>query len=140
MDLAQGSLKSPIGVTDLLHCMVVDDTVHTLYLLAVANLFDSTLPLKLMLITVQHNLQKDSYLADGVFLSSDGTSAVEFLCEKPFHEREPDALQKMSGEVQRIVPELLRKSGIPSLQPLLCLTKYTWYIHGCYTDVTVIGA
>ena len=128
MDLAQGSLKSPIGVTDLLHSMIVDDTVHTLYLLAVANLFDSTLPLKLMLITVKHNLEEDSYLADGVFLSSDGTLATAFLNEKPFHERDPDALQKMNGEVQRIVPELLRKSGIPSLQPLLCLTKFTWYM------------
>lgn len=124
--LAHGSFKSPAGITDLLHCVNVDKCFKTVYLLAVANLFNSSSPLELYLFSMKHHLEEGWHFVDGVVLSSDGTRATRFLVDEPVYERGPESLDEMNRTVQKIVPEMFRKSGIPSLQPLLCLTKYTW--------------
>ncbi len=126
MGFAQGSLKCAVDITVLLHCMKVDEFFHTVYMLAVKNLFDSSSIYELYLISIKHHLEEKWYYADGVVLSSDGTQATRFLVDEPVYNRDPGSLEEMSRVVQRIVPEMLRRSGIPSIQPLLCLSKYTW--------------
>ena len=123
---AHGSLKSPMGITDLLHYTKVDEYFQTMYILAVSDLFDDTSTKQLQLITVKHSLKEGWYLADGVLLSSGG---AQFLSEKPVYSRGPQALEEMNGIVQKIVPDMLRQSGVPSIPCLLRLTKYTWLVH-----------
>ena len=128
IDFAHCSFKCPINFTNLLHCVDVEKHIHTVYLLIVANLFDSSLPLELYMISMKHHLKEGWYFADGAVLSSDGAYATRFLVEEPVHERAPGAMEEMNRTVQRIVPKMLRKSGISSIQPLLWLTKYTWFV------------
>ena len=125
---AHGSIKSPTNNADLLHCAHVDEHFHTVYLLSVANLFDSSSPMELCLISMKHHLQEGWYFVDGVVLSPDATRATRFLVDEPVYKRKIKALEEINGIVQRIMPEMLQKSGISSLQPLLCLTKYTWLV------------
>ena len=58
MDFAHGSIKSPLGFTDLFHCVDIDKDFHTVFLLAVVNFYDSSSPMELCLITVKHHLKK----------------------------------------------------------------------------------
>lgn len=135
---AHGSLKSPPGVSDLLHCVNMDECFHTVYLLAVANLFDSSSLLELFFISMKHHLEEGWYFGDGVVLSADRTHATRFLADDPVYERGPGSMEEMNTIVRRVVPEMLRKSGIPSIQPLLCLTKYTWLVlYGVFRVKTV---
>ena len=126
MGYAHGSFKSPMGITDLLHYTEVDASFQMVYALVVNNLFDANLTEQLQLITVKHHLKDGWYLADGVLLSNDVTHAICFLNERPVHNRGPQPLEEMNRVVQRIVPEMLRQSGVPSIPCLLHLTKYTW--------------
>ena len=129
---AHSSLKSAMGVTDLLHYTEVDESFQTMYLLVVTNLFDAGSTQQLQLITVKHHLRKGWYLADGVLLSSDGTCAICFLHEKPAYNRGSQPLEEMNRVVQRIMPKMLMQNGVPSIPCLLHLTKYTWlvdYVH-----------
>ena len=126
---AHGSLKSTANVTDLLHCTEADEYFQTMYLLAITNLFDATSAKHLQLITVKYHLKERWYLADGVLVSSDGIHALQFLSEKPVYSRGPQPLEEMNGIVQRVVPEMLRRNGVPSILCLLHLTKYTWLVY-----------
>jgi len=128
MGFAQGSIKSPIGCTDIFHCVDVDEDFHTVYLLVAANLFDSNSPLELYFIFMKRHLNEGWYFADGVVLSSDCTCATRFLVQEPVYERIPEELEEVNRRVQRMVPEMLRKSGVPNIQPILCTKKYTWFV------------
>ena len=133
---AHGSLKSPMGITDLLHYTKVDEYFQTIYLLAVTDLFDATSTKQLQLITVKHSLKEGWYLADGMVLSSDGTHALRFLSEKPVYSRGPGALEEMNEVVQKVVPDMLRQSGVPSIPCLQHLMKYTWLVYFLYSVTT----
>lgn len=128
LGLAHGSLKSPMGVSDLLHCVNVDGCFRTVYLLSVANLFDLSSAVELYLISMKHHVEEGWYFVDGVVLSTDGTRAMRFLTDEPVYERDPESLEEMNAVAGNVVPEMLRKSGISSIEPLLCLTKYTWLV------------
>ena len=126
--LAHGSIKSPLGFTDLFHCVDIDEHFHTVYLLVVVNLYDSNTPLELCLITMKHHLKEGWCLADGATLSSDCTCASHFLLENPVYERGSDLLEEMSRAVQAVIPRMLRKNGLSSIHPILCLRKFTWFV------------
>ena len=71
MGFDHGSLKSPDGVTDLLHYTEVDESLQTVYLLAVTNLFKAYSTQLLQLIIVKHHIKERWYFADGAILSAD---------------------------------------------------------------------
>ena len=131
---AHGSLKSPLHATDLLHFTEVDDSVQTMYLFGATNLFNVNSPLQLHLISVKHHMEEDWYFADGVVLSIDCSRATEFLLDKAIYDRGPQTLDVMNGTVQRIIPKMFRSRGVPSIQPLLHLKKYTWLVKLLYIN------
>lgn len=128
LGFAHSSFKVPKEIAILFHCTNLDECFCTLYLLTVANLFDPTLPLELYFISIKKHLKEEWYFLDSVILSSDGSSAIKFLIDDPAHERSSESLEEMNRTVKRIVPEMFRSNGVPSIQPLLCLAKYTWYV------------
>ena len=73
MGFDHGSLKSPDGITDLLHYTEVDESLQTMYLLAVTNLFKANSTQQLQLIIVKHHIKERWYFADGAILSADGS-------------------------------------------------------------------
>ena len=125
---AHGSIKNPdaIGITDLLHYTEVDESLQTMYLLAVTNLFESGLPQQLYFIMAKHHIVHKWYFIDGVVLSDDGRHATRYLLEEPFHSRESKTMEEVNAVVAKIVPLMLKKSGVSSISLLLQLTKYTW--------------
>lgn len=126
---AHGSFKNPLNLTDLLHYADVDGNFHTVHLLVVANLFDSKSPQELYLISIKHHLKEGWYFVDGAVLSSDATHATRFLVDDPVYERDPKAMEELNITLHRVIPEMLRKSGVSSIQPILYLTKYTWSVY-----------
>lgn len=126
---AHGSLKSPLtDLTDLHHYTEVYDSFQTTYLLSAVDLLSPNSSMELHFISVKHHLEEGWYFADGAVLSTDGTCVKQFLLDKPIYDRGPQPVEEMNGIVQRIVPKMLRKSGVPSIQPLLRLLKYTWLV------------
>ena len=125
LGLAHGSLKSP-SLTDLLHYTEVDDSFQTVYLLSTVDLFGPNSTLKLHFIFTKHHLEEGWYFTDGVILSNDATCAMGFLLDKPVYDRGPRPMEEVNRVVQRILPKMLRKSGVSSIQPLIRLLKYTW--------------
>lgn len=125
MGFAHSSIKFPPNYTQVLHCSDFDEQFCMVYLLVVADLFDSTLPSKLYFISIKHSIKDGWYFADGARLSTDRLHLTEFITDEPNYERNTE---KMIECVQKIVPEMLRRSGVPNMQLLLCLTKYTWSV------------
>lgn len=123
---AHGSIKMPINYTNVLHYTEVNGVIETVYLLCANNLFNINLPLELHFISIKHHKEEDWYFAEGILLSSDGTCAIKFLLEKAVYDRNPQAMDEMNRTVQKVIPEMLRTRGLPSIQALLHLKKYTW--------------
>ena len=130
--LAQSSFKCFTDITILLHYTEVNEYFQTMYLFAVTDLFNATSTKQLQLFTFKHNLKEEWYLADGVLLSSDGTCALRFLSETPVYSRGPQALEEMNGIIHKIVPNMLRRSGVPSIPCLQHLIKYTWLVQSFF--------
>lgn len=127
MGLAHGSLKSYIAdATCLLHYTEDNGPFKTTYVLDAINLFSADSPLELHFIYVKHNLDESRYFADGAVLSNDGTHALKFLLDEPFYDRGPNALEELNGTVERVIPQMLRRNGVPSLEIVILLMKYTW--------------
>ena len=124
---AHASLKAPTTDNiELVHYTEVESSFQILYLLSAVNLFTTDLPLELQFFCVKHHLEEGWYFVDGVVVSMDATYALRFLRDEAIYDRGFQPLEEMNQMVQRIVPKMLQKSGVPSLQPLLRLLKYTW--------------
>ena len=123
---AQGSLKLPIGHGDLLHCVEVDDQFQTTYLLLTANI-QSADSKQLYIIAVKHHLVEEWYFVDGAHLSANGTHATKFLLDESYTRRS-QSIAEMNEVVERIIPVMLRRSGVSSIPLLLYLSKYTWLV------------
>lgn len=126
---AHGSMRCSLyEYTDLLHYTEKDESFQTVYLLCAADLFSTNSPLQLHFFSVRRRLEEDWYFVDGAVLSIDGTRATHFLLDKPIYDRVPQAIEEMNITVQRMLPRMLRRSGVSSIQPLLRLLKYTWLV------------
>lgn len=123
--LAHCSLKNPNGVTELLHYTEVDNSLQTMYVLSVTNLFETS-PQQLYFVMVKHHIKHNWYIADGAILSADGRCATQYLLREPFHSRGPSTMDEMNGIVARIIPRMLKENGVSSIPLLLQLMKYTW--------------
>ena len=127
--LAHRSLRTPFtDHANVLHCTEVDSSLQTLYTLSAVGLFDANATLELHFVSVKHYLEEGRFFVDGAIVSNDGTRAVRFLHEDPIYDRGPLPLEEMSRVLQRVVPLMLRKSGVASIPPLLQLLKYAWSV------------
>ena len=103
--------------------------IQTVYILVAKNLFgvNSLDSVQLYMIFVKHHLREGWYFADGVDLSENGAHATKFLHNAAYTKR-AQTIAEMNQTIERIVPIMLREKGVPSVPPLLSLTKYTWLV------------
>ena len=128
-EIGFASLKTPsTDRVHLLHCTEVEDSLQTLYVLSAVGLFSPNSPLELHFTFVKHHLEEGWYFADCAVVSNDATFAVQFLLDKPIYDRGPRPLEDMNRVVQRVVPQMLRKSGVSSIQLLIHVLKYKWLV------------
>lgn len=118
------SLKLPAGHSILLHCIEMNDSFKTMYMLAHANIQSDDSP-ELYFITVRHHLVEGWYFADGVHLSISGSHATEFLLNTDYTRRS-QSIEEMNSIVEKVVPKMLREKGISSVGLIKSLMKYTW--------------
>ena len=140
LGFAQGSLKTPVGHTDLLHCVEVDDPFQTTYLLRTTNIRSADskqLCIYIDIITIKHHMVEGWYFADGALLSTNGIHATKFLLDASYTYHS-QSITEMNKVVEKVIPMMLRRSGVSSIPLLLHLSKYTW-LAILYTYIPVLS-
>ena len=79
------------------------------------------------IITVNHHIAEGWYFADGVVLSTNATYATKFLLDVSYTQHS-QSIAEMNKVVNRIIPMMLRRSGVSSIPLLLHLSQYTWLV------------
>ena len=134
------SLKIPPTHTHLLHYTESTDFIQTIYMLVAKNLFgvNSFDFVELYMIFFKYHLKEGWYFADSVHLSENGAHATKFLHNTAYTKR-TQTIAEMNQAIERIVPIMLREKGVPSVPPLLSLTKYTWLVIECKYTINDFG-
>lgn len=115
----RNSFPIPIGHKYLLHHVEMEESLHTTYILSM------TAKDELYLISIKHNLEKEWYFADGVYLSADGSCATTFMQDAPYTRRNY-TISDMNTLIARIFPIILGAKGIQTVHPTNFLTQYHW--------------
>lgn len=122
LGLEAGSLKLPAGHTVLLHYSEMSEHFNTIYMLAHADVPTNGSKL-LSIYKIKHHLTEGWYFADGLLMSSDGAHVTRFLHNTAYTKRS-QSIEEMNNIVKKMIPEILRKNGVPSVQLLTRFIKY----------------
>ena len=120
--LGAGSLKLPAGYTILLHYSEMSEHFHTIYMLAHADVPTNGSTL-LNIYIIKHHLTEGWYFADGLLISSDNAHVTRFLHNAAYTKR-TQSIEEMNNIVKKMIPAMLRKNGIPSIQLFTHFTTY----------------